>query len=786
MAPAARRYFARSKLLPAWVAAALLAAAVLQAAVLTREAGAQARAPLSQGFAELDPEEPWEIEADRLSYDPLRDEYIAEGEVVIRHRDRKLSADTVRYNLQTRTATAQGNVVLTAGMDQVMGDFAEWNLENQTGTILNGTIFIAESNYRIQGDRIEKTGPDTYRIDRGTLTTCDGCPPDWKFSGRDIIVHEDGSGTAWHAIGYIRDVPLGYYPYISYPARGKRTSGLLIPQGGYSSRRGAFATQPFYWVLNDQSDATFYLMGMSKRGWRPGAEYRYYLTREARGAVMFDYLRDEQTDTGGNSSQKWGFDDSGGEFLRPNRNRYWFRLSHENPLPAGFRTRLELDTVSDQDYLREFKSGYMGFDETAGYFNSAFGRLLDDFNDPLRANRFLVSRSWQRFSLNSEAVWYDDVRKGQNWKETLHQLPIVRFDAPKQALGTGPFFGSLRTEYVNFWQHRGSRVQRADVYPRFYYPLAFPPYLSIEPSLGLRETVWDQYQNDSADPWSQGKYFHRELFDGRLSLFTDFFRIYNVQAGDFQRIRHSVRPQLSYTYVPEVDQEDLPRLDSRDRIENRSRVGYAVTNTLTARSSAAPAPRDGSPRRRVSPPQVESASGYDYREILRLRLGQYYDFARHEEPFSAAAGKLEFFPGRLIRLDSEAAYNIYDDRMDRYNLGLTLWGRKNDRLHVEYRYDRDPLNREDEDDIEQDVNEIITDPSRRIDFLFTELRLGLSDRFTLISSYENDYTDNSTSYGIGFAFASQCWELETIGHYSADDVGVELRLRLKGIGEIGF
>ncbi|MCK7511521.1 MAG: hypothetical protein MZV70_50745 [Desulfobacterales bacterium] len=60
---------------------------------------------------------------------------------------------------------------------------------------------------------------------------------------------------------------------------------------GYSSpRKGHSATQPFYWAIDDRSDATFYLEYMSERGWKPGVEYRYFLTREAKGAIMFDYL----------------------------------------------------------------------------------------------------------------------------------------------------------------------------------------------------------------------------------------------------------------------------------------------------------------------------------------------------------------------------------------------------------------------------------------------------------------------------------------------------------------
>ena len=40
---------------------------------------------------------------------------------------------------------------------------------------------------------------------------------------------------------------------------------------------------------------------------------------------MGDYLRDRQVDNGlGNSTTDWGY--TGDDYLRPNEDRYWFRM----------------------------------------------------------------------------------------------------------------------------------------------------------------------------------------------------------------------------------------------------------------------------------------------------------------------------------------------------------------------------------------------------------------------------------------------------------------------------
>jgi len=748
-------------------------------------------------LAPLDASVPWNIEADRLRYDQATDEYIAEGDAVISKQDRTITADTIRYSAQTAMAYAEGNVMLTAGADVMTGSYLEFDLESEKGYLDDGMIFIRENNYHIQGNRIQKVGPDLYRLDRGTVTTCDGHPPDWKFRGSDIQVHEDGSGTAWNAVAYVRDIPVGYYPFVSFPARNKRQTGLLFPEIGYSERRGVSFNQPFYWVIDDQSDATFYLHYMSERGLKPGLEYRYYLNREAKGALMFDFLHDDQVDDGqGSSSDDWGYDDGGGVFFRPNRDRYWFRMSHSHPLPAGFKGLMELDIVSDQDYLRDFRKGYMGFEETDLFFKKFMNRTLDDFDDPVRVSRLQVTRIWSRAYLSAGPQFYDDIRKGQNWKETTQRLPVVRFNAPKQKVFDSAFFYNLNSEYDNFWRDRGLGIHRTDLWPRLYYPYSFRPYFTLEPSVGLRQTMWDQYKTDEADAWSDDNYLHREIYDARVGLSTEVYNVYATEREGFDKVKHSVKPELAFTYVPEVDQDNLPNVDARDRLEKRTRISYAVTNTLTSKAlKVAEAEPAASPEANDSG-IILSPGEYDYHDFLRFKIGQYYDISRNVynrpasevHPFSSLDGKLTFSPSAVISLDSEAKYDFYDDRFDLFNAWVTLAPSKRNRLTVQYRYNNNtdnPLVDEYETGgfVEQEKEEKET----AVQTLLTKFRLGLTERVTLFGSYEHDFIyDRADSYSIGFVYESQCWAVETLFGLEERDIGVGLRIRLLGMGDFGF
>jgi LPS-assembly protein len=175
---------------------AFLGCFILGALANSYPAGAQASELKKERILEDNAELPWVLEADELTYDQQLDQYIARGNVQIFKADKKLTADYVRYNHKTGHAFARGNVVLTVGQDILTGSQLDIDLENQVGWIKNAYLFLKENNFHITGDKIEKTGDKTYRIDSATFTTCDGPAPSWKISGKDVKIKANGSGSA--------------------------------------------------------------------------------------------------------------------------------------------------------------------------------------------------------------------------------------------------------------------------------------------------------------------------------------------------------------------------------------------------------------------------------------------------------------------------------------------------------------------------------------------------------------------------------------------------------------
>lgn len=703
----------------------------------------------------------WRVTADRIVYDAERQVYTATGNVVIVHGQKRLAADRVVLDRKTMAAEATGNVALSAGGDRMSGRRLEINLETATGSLYHGLVFIEENNFRIRGDRIEKTGPSTYHIRNGALTTCQGPVPNWRITGKNVDVTVEGYGSVSRAAFWVRQWPVLYLPWFLFPAKLERQTGLLTPRAAYSSRNGAEFIQPFFWAISENSDATLYYHHIGQRGEKFGLEYRYVLAENAKGILMADGFEDERIDDGTpEATEKWGY--SGDTAIRPNTDRYWFRMKADQPLPWDAKARLDLDVVSDQDYLREFSGGYTGYEPTREAFVSEFGRDLDDENDPVRTNRLNINRTGMYQAFNADLVWYDNVikRRLSDTDDTLQRLPAIESNLLKQPVAPGLagggnlLFASLDSRYTYFYRQEGTAGHRVDLHPRLYLPLRVEPYFTFEPSAGLRQTAW--YIDADRRYYAEGRdrYMHRELYDIGAQLSTDLHRVFAVDKGGIEKIRHLVIPALSYGYVPDTDQSEYPDFDGIDRIEGQNRLALSFTHLFTSKRKAA------------GPPGGEGEAGYTYNRFCRFFIEQAYDFNRTSDPEAAwqpLYAELDLTPEDLVTLHADAEWSHAADTLASGNLSLRIRDRRGDRLRVDYRYSRDFHKS-----------------------LFVSASTPITDRLTIFGQYERNLkTDKDIGKGLGTRYESGCWAVEAAWEDEADDRRYMILVDLYGLGEFG-
>ena len=717
--------------------------------------------------------QPWVLEADEFSYDQQLDRYVARGNAQLSNAGKKLTADEIQYDHKTQHAYARGHVVLTIGQDILSGSYMEIDLNTQVGYVENASLFLKENNFHITANKIEKTGENTYRIDAATLTTCDGKKPAWKITGKDIQIKSDGSGTAKHATLWARKVPVLYSPYFYYPATSDRQSGFLTPEYEDSERKGTEFRLPFFWAISDSTDATFYGDYMSERGLKLGAEYRYILSEHSKGTIMLDGFHDQKVDNGtDDTNAKYGYEDDPVNVLRTNHDRFWLRGSHHQQLPYDVAAKLDLDIVSDQDYLRDFQEGYMGYDDANRYFLKRFHRQLNDYNDPYRTNRLNLNRIWPKFSFNFEPSWNEDSQRDTNTSQTLQRLPFIGFDGEKQKILNSSLYFDLESQYNYFWRDTGPRGQRIDLHPRFYLPFRAGNYGTIEPSAGLRETAYRLDKNRFDDEYDNHQWPHRELFDTGINFLTEISRVFDLQGQRLEKIKHSIMPQIGYEFIPDVNQSGLPRFDPLDQIDKTNRVTYSLTNTLISKSKPLRAEQPG-----ATPPQVRNdsgkkPSGAQYQEFFRLKVGQSYDFEKSKKEFSPVAARLDITPGRYFAVDADATWSVYDTKFLSHNIQTSVWDDRGDKLYVDYRYTKKS------EEIENSEN---------IQSIFGKLTVQLTDSLSVLAEHQQNIEENERiQTTAGFFYKAQCWSFDFKYTEKPDNRIFSFKVNLLGLGGVGY
>src|SRR5262249_50244506 len=117
----------------------------------------------------------------------------------------------------------------------------------------------------------------------------------WRVEASEMVLDKNrGRGVAWHARLMVKEVPVFYLPYFSFPLDHRRKTGFLSPSMGMSEKWGAYLLVPFYWNIAPNYDATLTSGFLSKRGFKLNNDFRY-LTAESAGELGFSILTYDQT-----------------------------------------------------------------------------------------------------------------------------------------------------------------------------------------------------------------------------------------------------------------------------------------------------------------------------------------------------------------------------------------------------------------------------------------------------------------------------------------------------------
>jgi len=570
------------------------------------------------------------------------------GGIEIKYRNMTFRADRAVLQRDAMTLEAEGDVVLDQGTRRIAATRADFDLATENGTFWNASAF-AEPDQYFTGAVLTKTGDNTFEIQDGVVTSCTGDPtPDWSVRVAHASIEVGGYAHMTHGRIRIKKLPVFYWPYLIWPVKTDRSSGLLIPNFGYSARRGAYLGLAYYQTLGRSADATFHLDGYETTYEGGGVEVRYAPTEGTRGNALFYVLKNRDV-----GQSEW--------------RGIWNHTTDD--LPGGLKAVVTYNNYSDYDFFREFQ-------RTENENTRSF----------LYSNAFL-SGNWGAQSFSTLL----DERKsflGSGDTATTRQLPRVSYQVRKVKLGSMPLYFSVDTLgnviKSSSTVGAGSSYSRLDVDPTLTLPLRVAPWLSVSLAAGERATWWarslprvqvdpltgnpQRVCGDTVIPDDQ-VYCDSSLTRTYPSASAEvvgpsFSKIFDSPGGHFSKFKHVIEPRWDFSYVGQFDDQDIvPRFDNVDSLRTTEVASFALVNRVLAK-----------------PTDEEEGGAF---EIFSFQLSQSYSFD-DTQPFQVSSdgsrssqrspivAQLRYSPSKVFDLQAKANWSTLFSGLNSTSLSFSV------------------------------------------------------------------------------------------------------------------
>jgi LPS-assembly protein len=698
------------------------------------------------------------IEADRLEGHTDK-EAQAEGNVQLRRHGQSVFADRLRYDAQQQEADASGNVRFEHQRDVLEGDHLRFNMGTERGFMEKPSFRFTPvprtpggpatpgspalttapplSSERPRAEPIESRGsaerlifdgPDRYKLEQASYTTCGPGNDDWFIRARELDIDKNRDlGVARGASIVFLDTPIFYTPYISFSLHQQRKSGVLTPHYGTATNTGTELTLPYYWNIAPNMDATFYPRVMTKRGLQLGTEFRY-LETNYRGDARVEILPDDR---------------------QAGRERYGYFLKHAQSFGDGWSGALNVNRVSDDRYFTDL-STLVAVTSRTTLPNEGVLSRTGNWGDGTYTFSALAQQ-WQTLQTDPQALLTPPYNRMPQLTLSGYRQDVLKSDL------------DVLASYVDFQHPTLPSGKRLLAYPSLSVPLQ-GSFAYITPKIGVHASRY------SVNPNTVG--------------FEDTTRVLPIFTADsgvvFERdtrftglpFIQTLEPKAFYVYIPFRDQSRIPNFESgqqdisfatifsenqfsgNDRINDANQVTVGVTSRL-----------------------IHPDSGI---ERLRVALAQRYYFSEQRVTLpgvpprpdhTASSDLLAAVSGTILpRWTADLGWQYSTDRSQtqKANIATRYQPAPGKVLNLAYRSTIDLI--------------------RQTDISF---QWPIAANWTAVGRWNYSTRDKRTLESLaGFEYDGGCWTFRAVGHRFATALNtvsssIFLQLELNGVSRIG-
>ncbi|HDX8453913.1 LPS assembly protein LptD [Aeromonas hydrophila] len=535
--------------------------------------------------------QPVEVDADRLEA-KQGGTAVYQGDVKVRQGVRKFDSDYAELDQKSRDVIAIGNIYYNDGQITVTSDKTlKSNLDTKNSELEEGKYQVHGSPVRGSADRVTMTNNNqNITLEGAQYTTCPPGQEVWTLKAGSIDIDQtEVFGEAWNASLWLYDYPVFYFPYINFPIKDERKTGLLYPGYTQSSKNGMDITQPFYWNIAPNYDATITSRFMDRRGLMEQVQFRYMPDPAHVGSLYFENLaNDKQYDETPSLNQAMS-----------DGHRYLLNANHTSLFADNaMRVSLDYTKVRDRDYnyFNDFspKVGTQVENQLqqslmAGYFQPNW-----NINTEVRTYQILLASAQQPHELMpridhnyyQQGSWYDLAWNTEITKFGYNNAQAIAQNQGGAYTGTRVYTAPTLTMPL---------INEAGYYLDSQYKLMYTRYDQEVPD-NMSQTFVKNFTAEGGNGVTLDEgIITRTLPSFRLKGGMTFERNQNWFGGDANQ---TLEPEFQYLYVPYKNQDNIGIYDSTsmrqdyyslfsdrryaglDRISDSNRVSIGLTSRV--------------------------------------------------------------------------------------------------------------------------------------------------------------------------------------------------------------
>jgi LPS-assembly protein len=263
---------------------------------------------------------------------------IAEGDVEIFYKGRRLKAQKIVYDKATDRLQITGPIVLVDGSSSVLLASQADLSSDLTDGVLQSARLVLNQQLQLAASEVMRVGGRYTRLGRTVASSCQVCAanptPLWEIRASQVV-HDQQERQIYfdNAQFRVAGIPIFYLPRLRMPDPTlKRANGFLRPSIRTTSSLGFGVKLPYFLALGDSADLTITPYLTVNKGRQVELRYRQAF-RTGAIEVNTAFTRDD---------------------LLPGENRGYLLATGGFVLPREFYLSFRLEAVTDPAYLLDY------------------------------------------------------------------------------------------------------------------------------------------------------------------------------------------------------------------------------------------------------------------------------------------------------------------------------------------------------------------------------------------------------------------------------------------------